>query len=36
VFADLDLTMVVKAKRTFDVAGHYDRPDVFRFAVHRD
>ena len=33
VYADVDLDEIVKAKRMFDVAGHYARPDVFKFEV---
>jgi nitrilase len=35
LYADLDLDLVSAAKRTFDAAGHYARPDVFRFEVRR-
>lgn len=30
LYADIDLNNIVAAKRMFDVAGHYSRPDVFR------
>ena len=33
--AEIDLRQITAAKRMFDVAGHYARPDVFGFAVHR-
>lgn len=33
LYADLDLDEVVRAKFDFDVAGHYNRPDVFKFDV---
>ena len=33
LYAELDLGLVAAAKRMFDAAGHYARPDVFRFAV---
>jgi hypothetical protein len=33
VIAELDLDLVPAARRFFDPAGHYNRPDVFRFAV---
>lgn len=33
LFADLDLGEILEAKRLFDVAGHYARPDVFRFSL---
>jgi len=35
LYADLDLKLIAKAKRMFDVAGHYGRPDVFKFKVDR-
>jgi nitrilase len=35
VYADCDLTKVTNARRSFDVAGHYNRPDVFQFQVNR-
>jgi nitrilase len=31
LYADIDLQQIIKAKRMFDVAGHYSRPDVFEF-----
>lgn len=31
--ADIDLSMVRMARRTFDVAGHYARPDIFSLSV---
>ncbi|WP_169977177.1 carbon-nitrogen hydrolase family protein [Tautonia rosea] len=31
--ADLDLTLIPRAKYDFDVVGHYARPDVFRLLV---
>ena len=33
LYADLDLTLIPKAKRMFDVAGHYARPDVFKYEI---
>lgn len=36
VVAEVDLRVVSKAKRMFDAAGHYARPDVFRFEVNRE
>ncbi len=33
LFADIDLNDIIKAKRMFDVTGHYSRPDVFSFDV---
>ena len=35
-YAEIDLRLVPALKRIFDVAGHYARPDVFKFAVNRD
>jgi nitrilase len=34
-YAEIDLTMTTAAKRIFDVAGHYARPDVFSFALNQ-
>ena len=31
IFADLDLTQIDRETMTFDVSGHYARPDLFRF-----
>jgi len=31
--AEIDLSRIAEAKRMFDAAGHYARPDVFQFAV---
>jgi nitrilase len=36
LYADLDMNEILAAKRMFDAAGHYARPDVFRFSVNRD
>jgi len=33
LYAELDLNEVVRGKFDFDVAGHYNRPDVFTFKV---
>lgn len=35
LYADLDLASVVEAKHSFDVAGHYARPDIFELRVNR-
>jgi nitrilase len=35
LYADLDLGKVVEAKHSFDVAGHYARPDFFELRVNR-
>lgn len=34
LYADIDLNQIIAAKRMFDVAGHYSRPDVFEFNVN--
>lgn len=31
IFADLDLSQIDRETMTFDVSGHYARPDLFRF-----
>ena len=33
LYADIDLDDIIKAKRMFDVVGHYSRPDVFLFGL---
>ena len=33
LYAELDLSLIAKAKRSFDVAGHYARPDVFKYDI---
>ena len=33
LYADIDLNAITAAKRMFDAAGHYARPDVFKFEV---
>jgi nitrilase len=35
LYAEIDLGLISTAKRTFDAAGHYARPDVFHFEVDR-
>ncbi len=35
LYAELDLRQIVSAKRMFDVAGHYARPDIFQFTVNK-
>ena len=35
LYADLDLGKVVEGKHSFDVAGHYARPDVLELRVNR-
>lgn len=34
LYADLNLQDIIKAKRMFDVVGHYSRPDVFNFSIN--
>lgn len=34
LYATLDLSHIIQAKRMFDVVGHYARPDVFTFRVN--
>lgn len=36
LFADGSLDVVRRAKAACDIAGHYSRPDVFKFGVNRD
>ncbi len=36
IYADIDLDLVTASKRMFDAAGHYARPDVFKFKVNRE
>jgi nitrilase len=35
LYADINLQDIIKAKRMFDVVGHYARPDVFKFKVKK-
>jgi nitrilase len=35
LFVDIDLEEIVKGKFELDVAGHYNRPDVFSFSVNQ-
>ncbi len=34
IYADFDSAEIAGAKRLFDAAGHYSRPDVFRFEIN--
>ncbi len=36
LIAELDLTALDKEKMTFDVSGHYHRPDIFDVKLHRN
>lgn len=35
LYAELDLGLITRSKRMFDVAGHYARPDVFQYEIHK-
>lgn len=35
IYADIDLQEILVHKRSFDVVGHYARPDVFNFTVNK-
>ena len=35
LYAELNMDEIIEAKRMFDVAGHYSRPDVFNFSVNQ-
>jgi nitrilase len=34
LYADLDLSEVIKGKVDFDVMGHYARPDIFQLTIN--
>ena len=36
LYAEVDLGQIAASKRMFDVAGHYARPDVFKFSLNRE
>jgi nitrilase len=36
LYAEIDLSLITKSKRMFDVAGHYARPDVFKYEITKD
>jgi nitrilase len=36
LYADIDFALIAHAKWSLDVAGHYARPDVFKFSVNRN
>lgn len=35
LYADYDLEKVIDGRRSMDVAGHYSRPDIFKFVVNK-
>ncbi len=35
IYAELDFALISHCKWTLDVAGHYARPDVFKFSINR-
>jgi nitrilase len=35
LYAEIDLSLITKSKRSFDVAGHYARPDVFKYEINK-
>lgn len=35
LYAEIDLGLITKSKRMFDVSGHYARPDVFKYEVYK-
>lgn len=35
LYAEIDLSLIKKTKRSFDVAGHYSRPDVFKYEINK-
>ncbi len=35
VYAEIELAQITAAKRMFDAAGHYSRPDIFKLMVNR-
>ncbi|MFQ6115233.1 MAG: carbon-nitrogen hydrolase family protein [bacterium] len=36
LYAEIDFKQIISSKRMFDVAGHYARPDVFKFSVNQE
>jgi nitrilase len=36
LFADLDLSLILRSRYDFDVVGHYSRPDVFKLIVNEN
>jgi len=35
IVAEIDINLIARSKRMFDVSGHYARPDVFRFDINQ-
>lgn len=35
LYAELNMNEIIEAKRMFDAAGHYSRPDVFNFSINK-
>ena len=35
LYAELNMSEIIEAKRMFDVAGHYSRPNVFDFSIRK-
>ena len=35
LYTDIDLSQIISAKRMFDAAGHYARPDVFKLSINK-
>lgn len=35
LYADINLAEIISSKRMFDAAGHYARPDIFKFSINR-
>ena len=36
IYGEVELNTILAAKRMFDVAGHYARPDVFNFSIKKE
>jgi len=36
IYGDVDLQKVRSSRRSFDVAGHYSRPDIFKFTLNQN